>query len=74
MLKTEYMQIYYIYIPEDIREQYNLYAQLAKDKYIHIYIKKGIYGLKQAAILVFDNFVRKISSHGYKPVPNIIGI
>ena len=47
---------------------------LAKDKYIHIYIKKGIYGLKQAAILVFDNFVRKISSHGYKPVPNIIGI
>ena len=37
-------------------------------------IKKRVYGLKKAAVLVFDNLIKNLSSHGYKPVSNTIGI
>ena len=33
-----------------------------------------MYGLKQAAVLAFNNLVKNLSEHGYSPVPNTIGI
>ena len=51
MQQPEYMKILYKYIPQDIREMYNLDTKLASDGHIYIKIKKGMYGLKQAAVL-----------------------
>jgi hypothetical protein len=53
MKDPEYMRIKYKYFPAAIREQYNLATFLATDGYIYIHIKKGMYGLKQAAILAY---------------------
>ena len=39
---------------QDIIEQYNLTENVAPDNYIRIQIKKGIYGLKEAAILAYE--------------------
>ena len=33
-----------------------------------------MYGLKQAAVLAFDNLVSNLSTHGYKPIPHTIGL
>ena len=74
MLKHEYMKIHYRNMPQYIRDRYNLDAKLAHDDYIYCKIKKEMYGLKQAAILAFDNLITNLSSHGYTPVPNTIGI
>ena len=74
MQKPEYMRILYKYIPQDIRDMYNLDSKLAADGHIYVKIKKGMYGLKQAAVLAFDNLVNNLSTHGYTPIPNTIGL
>ena len=33
-----------------------------------------MYGLKQAAILAYENLVRNLSQYGYRPVPYALGI
>ena len=52
MKEPEYMKMAFKYFPEDIRQKYNLY-DLVHDGYIYIKIKKGMYGLKQAALLAY---------------------
>ena len=74
MLKPGYTKIRYKYIPHDIRDHCNLDAKLAHNGYIYCKIKKGVYGLKQAAILAFENLITNLSSNGYTLVPNTIGI
>ena len=37
-------------------------------------IKKGMYGLKQAAILAYKHFVKLLAPHGYCPCPNTTGL
>ena len=59
------MRILWKYIPEDIRKRYGLNENLADNRCIYVKIKKGAYGLKQAAIFAFDNLVRNLSKHGY---------
>ena len=56
MAMAEYMKVEYKYIPHDIIEQYNLQDKVTTCGYIYIHIKKkGMYGLKQAAILAYEN-------------------
>ena len=74
MAKAEYMKVKYKHIPEDIRQQYNLSEEVAKDDYVYIKIKRGMYGLKQAAILAYDNLQNSLRSFGYKPVFSTVGI
>ena len=41
-------------IPQDINSNFNLYNLKDKSERVHFKTTKGMYGLKQAAILVFD--------------------
>ena len=46
----------------------------AKDGYVYCQIKKGMYGLKQAARLAYDELVIHLKQYGYHPAkytPNI---
>ena len=52
MEHPEYMKVPFKYFPEDIRQKYGLY-NIVHDGYIYIKIKKGMYGLKQAAFLAY---------------------
>ena len=67
------MKIYWKHISEDIRVQYNLQELLSND-YIYVKIKKGMYGLKQASILAWDNFVSNLSKHAYHPIKHTTGM
>ena len=68
MKKTEYMKVKLKHIPEDIRIKYNLYDKVTSNEYVYIKIKKGMYGLKQAAILAYKNLQDNIKPFGYAPV------
>ena len=37
-------------------------------------LKKGMYGLKQAAVLAYNNLVNNLRQHGYAPIPQTVGL
>ena len=67
MSEYEYIRIPFKWIPEEIRHQYGLYEKVSTDNHVYCEVRKGMYGLKQAARLAFDRLVRKLAPHGYKP-------
>ena len=74
MEEPEYMRIPYKYFPHDVRLQYDLESKVTTDGYIYVKIKKGMYGLKQAAVLAYDQLVEHLAPHGYFPCPQTTGI
>ena len=74
MAQSEYMKVQYRHIPEDIRLQYNLGAKVTKDQCIYIKIKKGMHGLKQAAVLAYNNLKINLAPEGYTPIIGTVGM
>jgi hypothetical protein len=68
MERYEYIKIHYKMIPDEIKEQYKLADIVDPDGYVYCEVRKGMYGLKQAARLAFDNLVKKLAPHGYYPI------
>ena len=74
-MKTfEYIKIPFRWIPEEIRQQYNLYDLVEPDGYVYCEVRKGMYGLKQAARLAFDNLIKLLAPDGYYPVRESPGL
>ena len=61
------MKIHSKYFSEHLKGTYNLHDKISSDKYIYCRIKKGMYGLKQAARLAYDDLVKHLSKYGYYP-------
>ena len=74
MKRPEYMRVKYHHFPEDIKLKYNLSSKVTSNGYIYIKIKRGMYGLKQAAILAYDHLRNSLAPFGYKPVPGTVGL
>ena len=70
---SEYMRIPSKYLPVDIVNRYNLKEKLHHG-YVYCRIKKGMYGLKQAAILAYNNLKNKLKPFGYEPIPHTDGL
>ena len=64
----EYIKLPYKYFPKDIRIKYNLSSLLTSDVYIYIKIIKGMYGLKQVALLSHRQLSTLLVNGGYKPI------
>ena len=74
MHTAEYMKLSYEIFPEDIRQKYNLDQLVHEDGYVYIKIKKGMYGLKQAAILAYKQLKKHLEPYGYEPVPTSLSL
>ena len=74
MKESEYMKIPYKYFPSDIRHKYNLHSILHTDGYIYCKINKGMYGLKQAAVLAYNKLSTHLSDGGYHPIIGSMGM
>ena len=74
MEKPEFMKIPISSIPQDIIDQYNLNRLRTSSNQIYIKIVKGMYGLKQAAVLAYKNLVRNLSNYDYEPIPHTVGL
>ena len=70
MEETEYTRIHSRYFLGDIWKQYNIEELIEEDGYVYVMIKKGMYGLKQAAILAYKFLVKLLAPHGYRPCPS----
>ena len=69
----EYMKVPYKHFPPDIQQRYNLDKKVTVNGYIFIKIKKGVCGLRQAAILAYNNLKNHLEKHGYTPVDSTVG-
>ena len=70
----EYMKVHYKHIPPDIWSCYNLNTKVTTDGYQYVKVKKGMYGLRQAAILAYQYLQKTLKPHGYYPVPGTVGM
>ena len=73
LARYEYMWIPIKSIPDDVIQQYNL-LPLVHNGNVMVEIRKGIYGLPQAAILAYELLVTRLAIHGYYPAPNTLGL
>ena len=69
MKTPEYMKIPVKFIPDDIIKKYNIKA-LEHKGYVYVKIKRGMYGLKQAAWLAYEQLQEYLKPYGYLPDPN----
>ena len=53
----EYMKIAWKYFPPDIITRYNLQEIRSSDRDIYCKIQKGIYGLKRATVLLYEELL-----------------
>ena len=74
MDKPEYMRLPYKWFPQDIIDKYNLSKLVTQDGFIYIKIKRGMYGLRQAAILAYKQLVDNLKPYGYYPIPHTVGM
>ena len=68
MTQPGYMKVLLRYFPKDIQVQYNLKSLVTANNFIYIKIIKGMYGLKQAAVLAYNNLIKKLKADGYAPI------
>ena len=67
MKEPKFMKVHKQYFPEEIIEAYNLHDKITSDGYVYIQIKCGMYGLKQAARLAYDQLCDCQAKEGYTP-------
>jgi hypothetical protein len=69
----EYMHMLLSIFPEEIVSKYNLKA-LAIDGWVHIEIRKGMYGLKQSGLLANQLLQKRLTPFGYYPAHHTQGM
>jgi hypothetical protein len=71
----QYMKIHRRYIPDEIIEEYSLTpAHFDSKGYLYVEIRKGMYGLKEAAILAYEQLRDHLAPYGYSPVAHTPGL
>jgi hypothetical protein len=71
--RFEYMKIPFSRFLEEIVQRYNLNA-LAVDGWVHIKVRKGMYGLKQAGLLTNQLLQTRLAPFGYYPARHTPGL
>ena len=74
MPRKEYMRVPLRYFPPDIITLYNLDEIVTRDGFIYIEIHKGMYGLKNAAILAYNNLKKNLLPFEYVPFEETVGL
>jgi hypothetical protein len=55
-------------IPQEVWDDPDYDIQVATDGYIYLEIRRGMYGLKEAGIIAFNQLVKKLAPFGYEPM------
>lgn len=72
--QKEYMRIHSKYFDEEFRKLYNITQIITGDGYVYCEIQRGVYGLKQAEILAYEQLGERLNKHGYYPICNSSGL
>jgi hypothetical protein len=65
----QYMKVHRRYVPQEIIDEYGLTDDdFDAQGYIYLEIQKGMYGLKEAGILAFEQLQAHLKPYGYEPM------
>ena len=67
MERPEFMKLQAKDFVKDIRDKYDITSTIYVDGYLYCKMNRGMYGLKQAAWLVYNNQKIHLSTYGYYP-------
>ncbi len=68
MQRYEYMKMHLSFFPDEIITQYDLHNIKDSHGWIHMEIRKGMPGLKQAGRIANDRLTKHLAQFGYTPV------
>ena len=68
----QYMRIHKKFIPQEVLDEYDIIFDDRNFTYVEIC--RGMYGLKEAGVIAFDQLVQKIKRFGYEPMPQTPGL
>ena len=74
MARREYMHLKLSNLPESVVQQYNLEVKSTKDGYVHVDIKRDVYGLPQAGLVVQQLLDKRLNKKGYNQSEITTGI
>ena len=66
------MHIHKKNIPQEVLDEYDIIFDDSDFTYVEI--RRGVYGLKEAGVIAFDQLVRKLKQFGYEPMPQPPGL
>ena len=68
----QYMRIHKKIIPQEVPDKYDI---IFDDRdFTYVEIRRGMYSLKEARVIAFDQLVRKLKRFGYDPMPQTPGL
>jgi hypothetical protein len=71
----QYMKIQKRYLPQEVIDEYELTNDdYDSQGYAYLEIQKGMYGLKEASILAYEQLKAHLAPHGYSPMPFTPGL
>ena len=70
----QYMRIHTKYFTPEFRAEYDIDNLADRDGYVYCEIRKGMYGLKEAGCVAFQNLVKNLAPFGYEPMPITPGL
>ena len=68
----QYMRIHKKFIHQEVLDEYDIIFDDRNFTYVEIL--RGMYGLKEAGVIAFDQLVRKLKRFGYEPMPQTPGL
>ena len=74
MTRPGFLCIHSRYLSQDLCKEYKLDSLIDLDGYVYCQVNKGMYGLKQAAILAYKLLVKRLKARGYHPIPLTTGL
>ena len=63
----QYMRIHKKFIPQEVLDEYDI--TFDDRDFTYVEIRRGMYGLKEAGVIAFDQLVQKLKRFGYDPMP-----
>ena len=66
------MRIHNKFIPQEVIDEYDIIFD--DHNFTYAEIRRGVYGLKEAGVIAFDQLVQKLKRFGYKPMPQTPGL
>jgi len=70
----QYIRVQENVIPKEIWDDPGYEIPISDDGYIYLKIHRGMYGLKEAGIIAFNQLVKKLAPSGYEPMPFTPGL
>jgi len=74
MTYYQYIRVRPEMIPQEVWDDPRYEINTADDGFIYLEIRRGMYGLKEAGIIAFNQLVKKLAPAGYEPMPFTPGL